>query len=148
MKPEDSVRVYWAGCLLFCWLACLNLDACSCSMLSVFLADVRCALRLHQDVPAALFASCSLKCTAGCRPSVSCLLPQCCVLPSPPLCPTLAFFVLFLPLATCCSCVQLKRLVRYLRRQQALGRALPEGITPVVLAVPPAQQGMPPRTRM
>jgi hypothetical protein len=41
---------------------------------------------------------------------------------------------------------QLKRLVRYLRRQQALGQPLPAGITPVVVAqAPMQQQGMPAR---
>jgi hypothetical protein len=38
---------------------------------------------------------------------------------------------------------QLKRLVRYLKRQQALGRPLPPGIEPMLLKSPPAvQQGM------
>jgi hypothetical protein len=41
---------------------------------------------------------------------------------------------------------QLKRLVRYLRRQQALGKPLPAGIAPVIVAqAPMQQQGMPAR---
>lgn len=37
---------------------------------------------------------------------------------------------------------QLKRLVRHLKRQQALGRPLPPGIAPVVVVQPPLQQAV------
>jgi hypothetical protein len=107
---------------------CLELKACGHRMLLRVLADVLCARCLHPRVLPALCASWSL--TALLTVVLLCPLP----------CRFLLLPFSFSP--------QLKRLVRYLRRQQALGRALPEGITPVVLAAPPAQQGIPPRTRM
>jgi len=44
--------------------------------------------------------------------------------------------------------VQLRRLVRNLRRQQAAGQQLPPGITPVVVVQPPQQQECMPARRL
>lgn len=40
---------------------------------------------------------------------------------------------------------QLRRLVRNLKRRQALGEPLPPGVAPVVVAAPPMLQDMPKR---
>lgn len=139
MKSEDSVWGGGAGGggLLAVLLACLPRPECLQSQHAICVPCL-CAV----CTMLAPRCACSQGCLLHAVPvltEVHCWLSPLCVLLSPPVVSCLVAFPFSL---------QLKRLVRYLRRQQALGRALPEGITPVVLAAPPAQQGMPPRTRM